>query len=183
MAACAEVISPLAFYGAPKSQLYAVLSCKNYFSAALFFFRFTSSFHCHSRPCSPSTPGSPGAAAGAARRHRCGPEQQFPGTSREGKGREGKKPLFPGARLSPGRGGSELSCLVGEQQKIHLEVQEVRQQWFLLSPTACPYTLYSTSVENSKPRWKTPRLQALVMIRGAIMTTMIMCFRILKRRK
>lgn len=31
MAACAEVISPLAFYGAPKSQLYAVLSCKNYF--------------------------------------------------------------------------------------------------------------------------------------------------------
>lgn len=31
MAACAEVISPLTFYGAPKSQLYAVLSCKNYF--------------------------------------------------------------------------------------------------------------------------------------------------------
>lgn len=32
MAACAEVISPLAFYGAPKSQLYAVLISKNYFS-------------------------------------------------------------------------------------------------------------------------------------------------------
>lgn len=31
MAARAEAISPLAFYGAPKSQLNAVLSCKNYF--------------------------------------------------------------------------------------------------------------------------------------------------------
>lgn len=105
MAACAEVISPLAFYGAPKSQLNAGLSCKNYFPP---HFSFLGSLPVSIASAPEQLPREQAPPVGPTGRGQRAPAHPHQGRRRNSRLSSPGQPRQPGGPGGSSRSGSQL---------------------------------------------------------------------------